>query len=121
MLNFVYETIFWTLALYGLIEIIKNIYYVCTYTSLKPSGIYLIIAAKNQEDRIEGFLRSVLFRFLYGKEEFVKKIIVTDLNSDDETKEILQKINKDYDCIKYTEWKKCKEIIDNIEKTKLAE
>ena len=114
MSEFVFNLVIWTLALYGLFEIIKYIIYVCTYTNLKSDGIYLIIAVKNKEDKIEGFLRSILFRFLYGKEEFVKEIVVTDLGSDDNTLQILNTLQKDYDCIKVYKWKDCKEIFDNI-------
>ena len=32
MIEFVLNTIFWTLAIYGLFEIIKNIIYINTYT-----------------------------------------------------------------------------------------
>ena len=49
------------------------------------------------------------------KEEEVKDIIVTDLNSTDRTKEILNKLSTDYEYVKNTNWKECKEIIDNID------
>ena len=114
MLDFIINGIFWVLALYGLFEIIKNIIYICTYTNLKSDGIYVIIAAKNQENKIEGFLRAILFRIMYGKEECVKDVIVTDLNSSDDTMKILEKLSKDYDGIKVVNWKECKEVIDNI-------
>lgn len=115
MSQFIINAIIWTLALYGLFEIIKNIIYICSYTNLKSSGIYMIIAVKNQEENIEVFLRSILFRFLYGKEENIKDIIITDLQSSDSTPEILNKLKKEYDCIQVTSWKDCKEIMDNIE------
>ena len=114
MLDFIFNGIFWVLALYGLFEIIKNIIYVCTYTNLKSDGIYIIIATKNQENKIEGFMRTMLFRIMYGKEECVKDVIVTDLNSTDDTMKILNKLSKDYDNIKVTNWKECKEVIDSI-------
>lgn len=114
MLNFIFNGIFWVLALYGLFEIIKNIIYICTYTNLKSDGIYIIIATKNQENKIEGFMRTMLFRIMYGKEECVKDVIVTDLNSTDDTMKILNKLSKDYDNIKVTNWKECKEVIDSI-------
>ena len=114
MSEFILNGIFWVLALYGLFEIIKNIIYICTYTNLKSDGIYVIIAAKNQENKIEGFLRTFLFRVMYGKEECVKDVIVTDLNSSDDTMKILNKLSKDYDNIKVTNWKECKEVIDSI-------
>ena len=112
--DFILNTIIWTLALYGLFEIIKTIINIYTYTNLKSDGIYVIIAVKNQENKIEGFLRSFIFRVIYGKEEYIKNIIVTDLDSKDETINILNKLQKDYDCIKVTNWKECKEVIESI-------
>lgn len=116
-MEFVTNTIFWTLALYGFFEIIKNIVYIITYTKFRTDGIYLIIAAKNQEEKIEGFLRSTVFKILYGKEDYLKNIIVVDLESEDRTKEIAKKISKEYECLKILNWKECKEIIDNINET----
>lgn len=118
MLEYILNGILWVLALYGLFEIIKTIIYTYTYTNLKADGIYVIVAAKNQEKRIEGFLRSLLFRIIYGKEESVKDIIVVDLNSTDETKKIMEKLSGDYDVIKMSNWRECKELIDNIDEVK---
>ena len=115
MVQFIANAVLWVLALYGLFEIIKTIIDTYTYTNLRADGIYVIIAAKNQERKIEGFLRSFLFRLLYGKEENIKDIIVVDLNSTDETKEIIEKLSKDYENIKMANWRDCKEIIDNVD------
>ena len=112
MSEFILNVLLWTLALYGLIEIIKDILYATIYNS-KSDGIYLIIAVKNKEDKIEGFLRSILFRFLYGKEN-IKNIIVTDLGSEDNTLKILDTLQEDYKYIKVSNWKECKEIFDNL-------
>ena len=97
-----------------LIQNIKTIINIYTYTNLKSDGIYVIIAVKNQENKIEGFMRSFLFRVIYGREEFIKNIIVTDLDSKDETINILNRLEKDYECIKVTNWKECKEVIESI-------
>ena len=114
-MEFILNIIFWTLAIYGLFEIVKDIIYIFTYTNFQSDGIYLIIAVKNQEEKIEGFLRSSLFKILYGKEDYLKNIIVADLKSEDNTKEIAKKLEKEYDCLKVTSWKDCKDIIDNID------
>ncbi len=114
MWDFILNTIFWTLALYGLFEIIKNIIYISSYTNLKSDGLYVIIAVKNQEKKIEGFMRSIMFRLLYGKEEYIKNIIVADLESKDNTLEILKRLQKEYNEIKISDWKSCREIIENI-------
>ena len=114
MWDFILNGVFWILALYGLFEIIKNIIYICTYTNLKADGIYIIIATKNQENKIEGFLRTILFRIMYGKEDCIKDVIVADLGSTDDTVKILNKLSKDYNEIKVLNWKECKEVIDSI-------
>lgn len=115
MQELILNAIIWTLALYGLFEIIKTIVYIYSFTNLKSDGIYLIIAAKNQENKIEGFLRSLLFRFLYGKDDYIKDIIVTDLDSSDSTTDILYRLQDDYECIKVVNWRECKDIIDSID------
>lgn len=115
MLEFILSTIFWTLAFYGLFELVKNIIYICTYTKLKSDGIYVIIAVKNQEEKIEGFLRSILFKILYGREEELKNVVVADLESKDDTKTIAKKLSKDYECLKVLSWKETRELMDNID------
>lgn len=117
MWEFILNAIVWTLALYGLIEIIKTIIYVYSYTNLKSDGIYVVIAVKNQEKTIEGFMRSILFRILYGKDEYIKNIIVADLDSKDDTLEILKRLQREYDNIKISDWKSCREIIENIKES----
>lgn len=115
MLEFILSTIFWTLAFYGLFELVKNIIYICTYTKLKSDGIYVIIAVKNQEEKIEGFLRSILFKILYGREEELKNVVVADLESKDDTKTIAKKLSKDYECLKVLSWKETRELMDNVD------
>ena len=105
--------IIWTLALYGLFEIIKNIIYICTYTHLNSKGIYFIIAVKNQEDKIECFLRNLVFRIIYGKEE-IKNVLIVDLNSKDNTKKIVENLSKEYEQINLLTLKECKELLENI-------
>ena len=114
-MEFVISVIFWTLAIYGLFEIVKNIIYMSTYTNFKSDGIYVIIAVKNQEDKIEGFLRSALFKLLYGRDDYVKNIIVTDLKSEDNSKEIIKRLSEEYECLEVVNWKECKEIMDSVD------
>ena len=115
MLDFILNCVLWTLALYGLLDIIKIIRNSLVNKRIESNGIFVIVAVKNQEHQIEGFLRSVIFRILYGKEEYLKKIIVTDLNSIDNTKDILEKFSNDYEEIKIIDWEDCKKQLDNLE------
>ena len=57
---------------------------------------------------------SLLFRLLYGNEDYLSNIIVTDLESTDNTRKILNHLQDDYDFIKVANWKECKDIIDNV-------
>ena len=56
-----------------------------------------------------------MFKILYGREDYLKNIIVADMESSDNTKEIAKKMAKDYDLLKVTSWKECKDIMDNID------
>ena len=114
MTNFILNVILWTFALYGFFEIIKTILRTYIEPRISSNGIYLFIAVKNEENRIEVFIRSILFRIIYGKEENIDNIFVLDLNSTDRTSDILNLISKDYDFIKYTDIKNCKEMLDAI-------
>ena len=82
---------------------------------MKADGIYVIVAVKNQEEKIEGFLRTMLFNILYGSEEYFKNVIIADLESTDKTKEIAKTLSKDYETLKVTSWKECKEVMDNVD------
>ena len=114
MSEFIINGIFWVLAIYGLIEIVKTIINSFTYTNLKTDGIYIIIAAKDEEERIEGFIRSFLSKLSNEKGYLPKNIIITDLDSTDKTDEILSKLKLEYKNIKIINWKECKELMDNV-------
>ena len=118
-MEFILNTIFWTSALYGLFEFVKNIIYINTYTKFKSKGTYLIIGVKNQEDSIEVFLRSILFKILYGREEYFRNIIVADLESTDKTKDILKKLSKEYEGLKVLSWKETRDLMDNIDEVEV--
>lgn len=78
-------------------------------------GIYIIIGMKNQEKEIDSVLGSLLFKIMYGKEEKIKKVILTDLDSTDKTMQKLQNYKTQDNNVKVTTWKKCKDIIDLID------
>lgn len=79
------------------------------------TGIYIIIGVKNQEKQIEGVLRSILFKIMYGKEESIKKVILADLDSTDKTMEKLKEFKKENEYVTVSNWKKCKDIIDLVD------
>lgn len=110
--NFILNSLLWTFAIYGFIEILKTILKFNTYKIKSSDGIYLALIVKNQEKNIENFLRSLIFKILYGKEDEVKEIKIIDLDSKDRTLEILKRMEQDCDLIKvvnedeFSEWVK---------------
>lgn len=119
MLEYIINSLLWIFALYGLFEIIKNVINIKIYTNFKANGTYIIIACKNQEEEIEGFMRTFIFKYLYNMEEITKNIMLVDLNSVDNTKKILIKLEKDYEFIKVIDWKDCNELLENIQQVNI--
>lgn len=117
MIDIILNALVYILAIYGLIEIIKTICYIMEYTNLNEKGIYIVIGIKNQEKEIEDILGSLLFKIMYGKEEKIKKVILTDLDSTDKTMQKLKQYETKEGDVKVTTWKKCKEILDLIDET----
>lgn len=110
MIEYILNCILWVCALYGFIEIVKNIVYIHSCNNIKTDGIHIIVAVKNQENKIEGFLRSLNFRIIYGKEDCVENMIVLDLNSSDRTKQIIENFSADYPSIKVLNWNEFEEL-----------
>ena len=63
------------------------------------------------------FLLNTIFWTLaiYGLFEIIKNIMISDLKSTDNTKEILKKMAKEHECLQVLTWKECKEIMDNVD------
>lgn len=114
MLDFIGNCILWILALYGLIDIFKIFKNFIECKKFKSKDIFIIIATKNQEHQIEFFFRFFIFKLLYGKYDCIENVFVTDLNSDDNTKTILEKLSQDYQRIRLIDWKDCKKKFDNM-------
>ncbi len=115
MLEFLGKAILWTLAIYGVLEIIKVIIFNKICFNYKKTGINMVITVKDGEDYIEGFIRNILFKIIYSDEKFVNEILIIDLYSTDKTKEILEKLETDYECIKVIDMKDYKELIDSLD------
>ena len=95
--NFIINSLLWTFALYGLFELIKQIIYMCTYTNLKEDGIYVIIAVKNQEEKIEGFLSFKIHHYLHHDRdtgEIVELIVLPEKRNLKIGKQLVEKIEE---------------------------
>jgi hypothetical protein len=110
MKDFILNCLLWVCALYGFFEIIKTCFYIYSCNKIKTDGLNIIVTVKNQEDKIEGFLRSLNFRLLYGKEGYIENIIVLDLNSNDNSKKIIDNLSDELPNIKLINWNEFEEL-----------
>ncbi|MGE5328928.1 MAG: glycosyltransferase [Deltaproteobacteria bacterium] len=107
------QVIIWILALYGLIEIIIEAYR-AVFVLNNVKDMYILIAVKNQEENIEGVVRSIVFKNLYNRnDEIFNNIIIADMGSTDNTVKILEKLCSEYECLKVID---CSEANDAIRK-----
>jgi len=116
MKDFILNGVLWTLALYGMIEIIKTIIFNFTYNHTKTEGIHFIIAVKNIGTKVEGILRPILFRNICENGRDTSKITIVDLGSSDDTKTIISRLNQEYENIEIMEWQECKDMIEKEQK-----
>lgn len=102
MLVFMIQIIIWTLILYTIYEIARIIICYFEIPSKNQKDTYIMVV-KNSEEYIEGFLRSLIFKILYGKEKQIKQILIIDLDSKDKTIDIVNRMMMDYGYIKLIE------------------
>lgn len=61
---------------------------------------HTVLAVRNCADYIETTVRSYMWRVMTGDmSEFLGELTVIDLGSNDETGEILSRLDKEYDCV----------------------
>lgn len=98
MVNFILTSLLWTFALYGLFEICKTIIHIHKYPKVSFNGSSFIITVHNQENNIEYFLRLLIYQMLYYNLS-IPEVIVVDLDSTDNTLDILRAFANDFNFI----------------------
>lgn len=96
------------LSVVGIIRIIEEIIKHICYNA---DDYVIVIQVKNQQDRIEGIVRSVVWKELKcgGK---VPEILIVDMGSSDDTLQILEKLNDEYDFITVSNKEKYVEFLE---------
>ena len=115
MLDFIIQSVTWTIVIYILFNIARIIIYYWILPGENKGNKdnkYIIVTVNNGEKYIEGYLRLLIYRIRYGKEKNIKKILIIDFNSKDDTKRIIEKFEKDYEFIKLIDLKKYKDETD---------
>jgi len=100
MLQITLEVLVCVLAAYGLITLIhESLLSAKQNRDYKNSMVKLVLIVKNQGESIEGVLRNVLPRDFIRKLMPGGKLIVLDMDSKDDTLDILRKLERDYECL----------------------
>ena len=89
MFDFLIQLIILVLCIYGLFSIIQDCVNFNTYKKLEEN-IKFVMTVKNVENGIEEYIRELT----YGR-NFYNNLIVVDLESEDDTMKILQKLEKE--------------------------
>ena len=89
MVEFIMQLIIWILCIYGLFSIIQDCVNFNTYKKLEEN-IKFVMTVKNVENGIEEYIRELTF----GR-NFYNNLVVIDLESEDDTLEILHKLEKE--------------------------
>lgn len=88
------------LAAYGLICLLMTLVQSFGFF-LKParSRVKLVLLMKNQENTVEGIVRSVISDDIMKKLMSDGELVIIDLGSSDKTFEMLEMLQKEYECV----------------------
>lgn len=88
-------------AVYGVMQLFLRF-----AAGLRPPGnihtgdVYTVMAVRNQEESVEGMIRSAVWKALARQGgRTINDIVVLDLGSEDETRDILQRLEQEYDFV----------------------
>lgn len=108
MFEFLIQLIIWILCIYGLFSIIQDCVNFNTYKKLEEN-IKFVMTVKNVECGIEEYIRELT----YGR-NFYNNLVVVDLGSEDDTMEILQKLEREKFNMKVLNLEEGKEYLKNM-------
>ncbi len=98
--------IIWCFAIYGILVMIQDITRNFTYQKVEEN-VKLIMTVKNVEDGIENYIRELKF-----SKNFYNNLVVIDLDSTDDTLDILRELEKENINMKILNKKEGKEYLN---------
>lgn len=104
---FIYGII-WCFAVYGILVMIQEITRNSTYRNIEEN-VKLIMTVKNAEDGIENYVRELSF----GR-NFYNNLVVIDMESDDDTLDILKELEKENINMKILNKQEGKKYLENL-------
>jgi len=102
--NILFIAMFWFFAAVGAISVAENIVNWIVRRGKKSGDMYVVLTVKNQQDTVEGLLRSLVWQNLHRDNGgSIPQIVVIDLGSVDDTPNILKRIADDYKFVHITD------------------
>ncbi|MCR4435147.1 MAG: hypothetical protein QHH06_07165 [Clostridiales bacterium] len=100
MPDIIYEVFIYLLAVYGALTLIISVFS-SIYRRSKPENgnVKLVLAVKNQQETVEGMVRSIFKSDLLHRLVPDNTLTVLDMGSTDETLKILSTLKKEYEYI----------------------
>lgn len=92
MLEFVIKSVFWAMAMYGLIELVSELIFGGKSRRQRKSGMYILLTALEECLDVEVFLKSVIDRVGYG----VDGIVISKGELSCSTRKIIERISTEY-------------------------
>lgn len=108
MFEIIFYGIIWCFAVYGILIMIQEIIRNNTYHKIEEN-VKLILTVKNVENGIENYIRE-----LSCGRNFYNNIVIIDLDSDDDTYNILKELEKENINMKILNKKEGKKYLENI-------
>ncbi|MGI6776729.1 MAG: glycosyltransferase [Acetivibrionales bacterium] len=100
MLESVVQFVVFFLAIYGVFTLIMGLKGLITQKiDIEDYKTKLVIMVKDQEETIEGIIRTIFMESFLRKVLSNDKLIVIDMGSKDKTREILEKLKREYEYI----------------------
>jgi len=106
----------WIFAIFGFAVFLWNILNTFFWLRQSRKGKYsIIISVKDQEETVEGIIRSLVLQSgLEGNEVPFLNVVVVDAGSTDETPKILEKLAREYTFVKVIHHRDLNESIKNV-------
>lgn len=99
----IYKSLLTFFALYGLVQLIKDVINFCTDIFNDKEKCTLVIKVKNGENSLEYTVRMLVWKMLGSSSlGYIPEILIVDMGSDDMTEKIAKKLCDEYSFIYYT-------------------
>lgn len=103
MLNILLKSIITVLVIYALLDIAKNFVLYLIGIKNGVENVFIAIKVKNNQEQLEGIVRRIIWQQLkMSNGGYIPTILIVDMGSTDDTRNIALKLCDDYSFIYYT-------------------